>query len=208
LELKENDMEIPEKKLEELKAAGFDVEALMADLKAGADAESRESKEVEGEKEPTETKAEVETAGEPTTSVAVTEETVTESAEELPTVLFTEHQMEALADAFSTALQPIQDRLDVLETEPLPPEESPKEKDGNEQLELPSDFLGKLLHSRVIGNEQTRVDGRTKEANDKPKEAESDADAGVRLAHPMAEQTINRLLTGATYRELQDSNAE
>ncbi len=83
------------------------------------------------------------------------------------------------------------------------PEEEPELEE--KQVELPSDFLGKLLHSRVIGNDATRVDGRSKQAKDGPEEAESDGDGPVQLAHPLAEQVINRVLTGATMRELQEA---
>jgi hypothetical protein len=198
LALKEDSMELPEKKLAELEAAGFDVEALVADLKASAEAEGRESKEVESEEEAVETET-VESEVETKTDETVEVKTEVETVEEAEPATFTEPQMHALADAFSTAMAPLMERLEALEAEPTVEE---KEED-DKQLELPSNFLGQLLHSRVIGSDVTRVDGRTKEAHDKPKEVDND-DAGVRLAHPMAEQTVNRLLTGATFRELQE----
>lgn len=206
--LKEDTMDLSEKKLEQLKVAGFDVEALLKGPQADAEAEDRESKEVEeGEVEAeaevvTEVKAEVATETE--AGEVAEAEPQTETTEEPVEASFTVDQMSTLADAFGQAMAPLMERLDTLETKMAeePEEESePEEK----QVELPSDFLGKLLHSRVIGAEETRVDGRTKAAKDGPEETRPDGDGPVQLAHPLAESVINRVLTGATVRELQEA---
>jgi hypothetical protein len=149
-DLKEQEnMNIPEKKLEELEAVGFDVDALTAKLTAAqqkAEDEERESKEVE-----TEEKDETEVV-----------ETQPEATEPLAPSFDYDALAGAIGAALDERLEPLQQRIAALEVD-----------DSEEEKEIdltPAASVAGLIRSAVLGQAAARVDGRSKEAKDAPAE--------------------------------------
>jgi hypothetical protein len=156
-DLKEQDMNIPEQKLEELRAVGFDVDALAARLEEGkgkAEGEERESKETK--EEVVESVAETDAPQETTE----TPETVSEAPPALTA--------EDIATAFTAAVQPVIERVEAIEGRI----KELAEPDDTEEKELdltPAMSLTAMMKSAVIGQEAAQVDGR-KARHDGPTE--------------------------------------
>lgn len=161
-----------ERKLEALQqATGLDVTALGAAKKAEAEAEGRESKEVKDEATP---EPVAETAPEPAASggIGITAETI--------------------GLALAEAMTPILVRLEALESKALAPVEEPV---------TPFDAIMHSYESRVIGSDDAKVDGRTKEARDAPQERLDGFPAKVNN-DGFAAHSINRIFGGQLAKEL------
>jgi len=194
-------MAIPDEKVEGLAERGVDVDALNARLeseKQQAEEEGRDSKEivvepiveevVEGqtvaETEPVEEVVEGQTVAETEPVEEVKEEVVAPPEETVPS---TEPVFDAKAFAaevgqvMQQALAPINERLGHLDDElkalkSQQQEQSAEQKATEETLEAltpAASSFGSIIKSMVIGDESVYVDGRTKEALDGPKEAAS-----------------------------------
>lgn len=193
-------MNIPENKVEALQAAGYDVEKLSALLQAGqqqAEDEQRESKEVEAkDAEPVEVQEAVEEVVDAEAAITDPEPVVQITAEDVAT---------AAGAAISAALEPIAESLTALngrlETmEGVVKEISVKQAEQAAELELtPAASLAQMIKSSVIGNDATRVDGRSTEARDTPKEAPTiQSKTGI--------ASIDAMLAGRDWRETVPGN--
>lgn len=176
-------VKIPDEKVEGLAARGVDVNALSAQLedeKGQAEEEGRDSKEVV-ETTPVEPVEDV-----PVVDAAETKEEVAAPPEEtVPQAEAPVFDPSAFAaevgKVMSDALAPINERLTAMDGELKELREQQKteteeRKATDETLEAmtpAASSLGGLIRSIVIGDEETRVDGRTKEALDGPAETEA-----------------------------------
>jgi hypothetical protein len=105
---------------------------------------------------------------------------------------------ELIGQAMAQAIQPVLDRLTALEQKAQAEPVEEKEAD---------DPFAALMHSfksSVIGSEEARVDGRTKEAKDAPVEHQSGFPAKrVKVnSESLVANTLNRLYDGTTAKEL------
>lgn len=193
-DLKEqDDMEIPEKKLEALRELGFDMDELEAKLGAGrerAESEERESKEAETKAEETEAVAETEQAQ---------PDAAPESAPEQEPLT-----AEAVAAAFTSAIAPITERLDALEGQ-IKELSEPTETKEEEPDKTPQASLASLMKSAVIGKEATRVDGRTTR-HDAPAEtvATKEEKGALNTGKLLPDTIINDIVSGRLHRELRE----
>lgn len=168
-------MAIPEHKMEELRAAGFDPEELETKLEAereNVEGEKREAKEVEPE--PAEEPAAEEAVEEPTPEPEAGPDDggKDEPAPEAPATQ--PLTVEDIAQSFQAAIAPLIERMDAVETQfkTLKEEQVQREeKELEEKLEMtPAASLKALMRSAVIGHAEARVDGR-KARHEGPQEA-------------------------------------
>lgn len=190
-------MAIPDKKRDFLESLGLDAESIEAQLagrKEQLDGAGVESKEVEEETtEETEVKEE-----ETVAAVAETETAEEPEAAEEPFGL--EQLADTISGAINAAIEPLAQRIEALEGKEA--ERAVEAEEKQAEPETPLMALGQLLKSRVIGAQEARVDGRTKEANDGPQETEPASSTPLRSGNPLADATVSRLLAGKTWQEL------
>lgn len=165
-------MNIPQEKIDELVAAGFDVNTITEQLEAAkrrAEDEMRESKEVETEAKDAEGAV---TEAEEVQEVTDAQPEVTEPAPQFTAADFATAAGTAINDALSpvvAALSALSGRLEAMEGAIKSLEH--KQKEQAAELELtPAASLAQMIKSAVIGADETRVDGRSSEAKDTPKE--------------------------------------
>jgi hypothetical protein len=158
-DLKEQNMNIPEQKLEELEAVGFDIEALTAKLEGGkeqAESEERESKETKEEvvENVAETDAPQETAEVPETAPDVNVAPALTADD--------------IATAFTAAVSPIIERVEAIEGR-IKELAEPNDTEEKELDLTPAASLKSAMISAVIGKPEAQVDGR-KARHDGPTE--------------------------------------
>lgn len=173
------DMTIPQDKRDALKAEWNLTDELLTQLEAanaaaakGADEAGIEAKEVTAETTPAPTEPEPEVVPEvaPAPEAGI-------SREELTLVLT---QIGQAITALSAQVKELQG--EVIEV---------KEAKAVQEAETLSEIF-----QRAIGNQATRVDGRTSEAKDRPKETVTEKPAVVNSGHPLADQIINSIVSG------------
>ena len=121
------------------------------------------------------------------------EAVVAVEAQEPPALVLTP---ELMGQALAAVMQPVLDRLDALEKAQTEPEEK--------ETADPFAAMMNIHSSSVIGQPDARVDGRTKEAKDAPKER-LDGFTAPRAkvnSDSLPAQSINRLFSGTTAKEL------
>lgn len=150
-----------EEKTKFLADLGLDVEKLDAALKDAAEALQNAgvpSKEVNAKpSEAVEVKAEVEQAAEDPEPEQVPDNTLTQQAVAAAVVAGVNLAMEQI----SGQLKEISDRIEVLE-----------KSEAAIDAMTPAASFAQMIKSAVIGDNSTKVDGRTKEAKDGPAEAD------------------------------------
>lgn len=177
---------IPDHKRTELLELGFDVDELEEEMLKGkeqAEAEGRESKEVQTKDV------------EPDTQ---TTEPVAETSEPAPAPVAALDPAQialAIGTTIRDVLAPVLNRLETLEGQIK--ELSVQEAATKEAIELtPAASFAAHMRSAIIGQDTARLDGRGSEAKDKPRET-GDYSAGgpiLASANPLANNTINQLL--------------
>ena len=170
------DMEVPEKKLEELAVRGMDVDELAKKLEeAKVEGEGRERKELEKDE-----------------AEEVVEE-VTEAEPEVVAISETDIAA-AVIIAMNEALAPFAERLNALEG--ALKEITVTQEEQAAELELtPAASLAQMIESSVIGADATHISGRSKEAKDTPKEEKAyPSQTGIDL--------IDGMKAGVDWREL------
>lgn len=200
---KENRMAIPEHKIEELRAAGFDPDELDAKLESErqrAESEEREAKETKDEAEVEAVEDAVESA-----DVEEAQPEATETVAEPIAVAEPALSAQDITAAFQEAIGPVMERIEAVEAQfkALSEKETEREekvKDAAEKLKMtPAASLGAMLRSVVIGADETYVDGR-KARHDGPEETEADSDKSTGIP------VVDALLSGKDWRDTLPKN--
>jgi len=107
---------------------------------------------------------------------------------------------EDIGAAIANAIVPLMQRIDELEKSLAEP--TPEEKQVEDEP-TPVDLIMAAYKSRVVGADETRVDGRTKEGRDGPAQVETNATPKVQ-GDSLPAQILNNIYGGGLLKSLKE----